>query len=193
METMFTTTPFTNFPVQPPLAVGHRPIATPLFSPSTFAGVAGGASNAQGLPTAPLPISGWGLGLPGALSFGVPAAFIVGETSAITAPALLAAVAMRRGKPQGPSNDQEMEDFLYDALELIPGAVDVEVRCEAGRVTLTGSVPHKRLKRDIGEIAWAIPALNDVQNNLTITSRRRGRASGREAEHGTGGSPRKQG
>lgn len=184
METMFTTTPFTTFPFQTPLAVGQRPIATPLVGPSTFAGVGGGVSNAQGLSGGPLPISGFAP-LPGAL--------IVGETGGITAPALLTAIAMRRGKPQGPTNDQEVEDFLYDALELILGTADVEVRCEAGRATLTGSVTHKRLKRDLGEIAWAIPVLSDVQNNVTIASRRRARGSGREAEHSASGSPRKQG
>jgi hypothetical protein len=193
METMFTTTPFTAFPFQAPLGVGQRPIATPLVGPATFAGVGGGISNAQGLSTAPL-LNAWGPSISGALPFGSPpAALMVGDTGSITAPALLAAIAMRRGKPQGPTNDQEVEDFLYDALELMPGAADVEVRCEAGRATLTGSVTQKRLKRDIGEIAWAIPALSDVQNNVTIASRRRARGSGREAEQGAGGSPRKQG
>jgi hypothetical protein len=100
----------------------------------------------------------------------------------LTAPALLAAVALRRGQPQGPANDQEVEDFLYDVLELLPGASDVEVRCENGRVTITGSVQHKRVKHDVGEIAWAIPALSDVQNNVTIASRRRSRTAGREGE-----------
>ena len=99
-----------------------------------------------------------------------------------TAPALLAAVAMRRGQPLGPTNDQEIEDFFYDALEVFPGAGEVEVRSEGGRITLTGRVQHKKLKRDIGEIAWATGGVNDVQNNLTITARRRGRAAGREQE-----------
>jgi hypothetical protein len=98
------------------------------------------------------------------------------------ASALLASTAMRRGQPMGPTNDQEVEEFLYDTLDLVPGTNDVEVRCEAGRVTLTGSVHHKRLKRDIGEIAWAIPGVNDVQNNVMITSRRRARRAGREPE-----------
>jgi BON domain len=93
----------------------------------------------------------------------------------VTAPALLAAVAVRRGQPLGPTNDQELEDFFYDALDLIPGTSDVEVRCEGGRVILTGPVPHKRLKRDVGEIAWAIPSVNDVHNNVTIAARRRNR------------------
>jgi len=100
----------------------------------------------------------------------------------ITASALVAAIAVRRGQPQGPSNDQETEDFIFDALELLPGASDVEVRCEGGRVTLTGSVPHKRLKRDVGEIAWALGSVSDVQNNLTIATRRRSRSPIREAD-----------
>ena len=109
----------------------------------------------------------------------------------VTAPVLLGAVAVRRGQPQGPTNDQEVEDFIYDALEFLSGTTDVEVRCEGGRATLTGSVHHKRLKRDVGEIAWAIPGLHDVQNNVTITSRRRARASGREAESPTSTPTRK--
>jgi hypothetical protein len=68
----------------------------------------------------------------------------------------------------------------------------VEVRSENGRVTLTGVVQHKRTKRDVGEIAWALPGLQDVQNNVSITSRRRGRA-GREAEPPASASARKQG
>ena len=87
---------------------------------------------------------------------------------------------MKRGQPSGPANDQEIEDFLYDALELLTGTNDVEVRCEGGRVMLTGSVQHKRLKRDVGEIAWAIPTVNDVQNNVSIATRRRSRS--REGE-----------
>lgn len=100
----------------------------------------------------------------------------------VTAPGLLGAVAIKRGQPSGPTNDQEIEDFLYDALELLTGTNEVEVRCEGGRVTLTGSVPHKRLKRDIGEIAWAVPIINDVQNTVTIATRRRPRSSGRDEQ-----------
>jgi osmotically-inducible protein OsmY len=105
--------------------------------------------------------------------------------SASQAPALVAAIAIKRGQPAGPTNDQEIEDFLYDALDLMPAASDVEVRCDGGRVSLTGSVTQKRLKRDIGEIAWAIPAANDVQNTITLAPRRRSRtAQGRDTEAG---------
>ena len=100
----------------------------------------------------------------------------------VTAPALLAAVALRRGQPLGPTNDRELEEFIYDALDLLPGANDVEVRCEGGRVTLTGVVQHKRLKRDAGEIAWAMLGVNDVVNNINIAARRRPRATEREPE-----------
>jgi BON domain-containing protein len=109
-----------------------------------------------------------------------------------TAAAVVAVVAMRRGQPVGPTTDAEIEDFLYDAFDLIPGTSEVEVRCEGGRVTLTGNVPNKRHKRDVGEIAWTIPSINDVQNNATITARRRTRA-GREAETQPASSGRKQG
>jgi osmotically-inducible protein OsmY len=88
---------------------------------------------------------------------------------------------MRRG-PVGPASDQEIEDFICDALDLLPGANDVEVRCEGGRAVLTGNAQHKRVKRDAGEIAWAIPGINDVQNNITMTPRRRSRSAVREAE-----------
>jgi hypothetical protein len=102
----------------------------------------------------------------------------------ISAHALVAAVAQRRGQPQGPVTDQDVEEFLYDTFELLAGAADVELRCESGRVTLTGTVAHKRLKHDLGEIAWAIPAVADVQNNVAIAARRRGRAAtgSRESE-----------
>ena len=56
------------------------------------------------------------------------------------------------------------------------------VRCDAGRTMLTGTVSQKGLKRDIGEIAWAIPGIKDVQNNITIAPRRRSRAQNRDSE-----------
>ena len=118
--------------------------------------------------------------------FAVPAAYpALNNPDLLSSPnasALLTATAMRRGQPMGPSNDQEIEEFIYDTLDLLPGSNDVEARCEAGRVTFSGSVHHKRLKRDVGEIAWAIPGVNDVQNNVTITTRRRARSAGREPE-----------
>jgi len=96
----------------------------------------------------------------------------------IAAPALLAAVGVRRGQPMGPTSENEIEDFIYDALELLSGTSEVDIKYEGGRITLTGSVPHKRLKRDIGEIAWSMPGVNDVQNNIAIAAKRRSRGQG---------------
>src|SRR5262245_57031028 len=110
----------------------------------------------------------------------------------VTAPMLLATVAVRRGQPLGPTNDQEVEDFIYDALDFLPGTSEVEVRCEGGRATLTGTVQQKRFKRDIGEIAWAIPAVTDVQNNVAIVARRRSRSQRSEVEPPTVVQGRKQ-
>jgi hypothetical protein len=194
--------------VQTPMPSAHRPFGTissglpaqgpapggPLsgvppsnlmqVDPYAFAGgvmpVVAGPSVSAGFPavaSSPLPT-------------GVPA--LTGSEIAVgvTAPWLLTAVAMRRGQPLGPNNDHEIEDFISDAFDLLPGTNDVEVRVEGGRATLTGSVPQKRLKRDVGEIAWTIPTVTDVQNNVTITQRRRSR-TGREGEP-TGVAARKQ-
>jgi len=109
----------------------------------------------------------------------------------ITAPALVMTVALRRGQLSGPTSDPEIEDFLYDAVDLLPGTSDVEIRCDSGRATLAGTVSQKRLKRDVGEIAWAIPSIIDVQNNITIAPRRRSRASSREPESSAVGAARK--
>lgn len=156
------------------------------------------------LPMIGRPPSSAGLPLASVMSPGFPSPYPPGPTLAsnlvgdphgiVTASSLLAAVAWRRGQPQGPSNDHEVEDFIYDALDLLPGAADVDVRCENGRATLTGSVQHKRTKRDVGEIAWAIPALQDVQNNVSVASRRRGRANreGRESDVPSVAAARKQ-
>jgi hypothetical protein len=132
------------------------------------------------------PAAGFGAGPSNFASTSVSAPFPqFGDPSVaggVTAPALVAAIAMRRGQPAGPTSDQEIEDFLYDALDLLPGSSEVEIRCDGGRTSLMGAVSQKRLKRDIGEIAWAIPGINDVQNTITIAPRRRARAQARDAE-----------
>jgi len=112
----------------------------------------------------------------------------------IPASAVIATMSMRRGQPQGPANDQDVEELLYDTIELMPGAGETEVRCEGGRISLNGSVPNKRVKHDIGELAWAIPGVNDVHNGLSITTRRRSRGFTRESEaQQPSASSRKQG
>ncbi len=148
--------------------------------------------SSAGYPAAQQTAAGVGLVTAYPLAAANPMTMTLPESAGlVSAATLLATVAMRRGQPQGPASDAEIEEFTYDALELIPSASDVEVRCENGKVTLTGSVPHKRAKRDVGEIVWAIPAVQDVQNNVSIASRRRARSAGRESEATAGASPRK--
>jgi hypothetical protein len=201
--------------VQSPVLPGSRPMnpmspgmgvqGPGLFGGGMAPGMVPGMSASNPLPGDPYTYVGGGMGTPIAnVNAGLSAAIVPGPIGTfpaftgteiavgVSAPALLAAVAARRGQPQGPTNDQEIEDFIYDALDLLPGASDVEVRCEGGRAIVTGSVPHKRLKRDVGEVAWAIPSLNDVQNNITIAARRRSRPQGRESEPSSVTAARKQ-
>jgi len=213
---MWTAVPSAGLPYQA-IGLGPRSIATPVFSSPVVAGgitgggISGGSTGGQELLGSGQPSTafyGYGGGMtpnaqqnlasPGlALAYPFapnPFAPQIADTSGVvSAASMLAAVAMRRGQPQGPTNDTEVEEFIYDALDLLPGATDVEIRCESGRVTMTGNVQHKRTKRDAGEIAWAIPGVLDVQNNVSITSRRRGRAAGRDADASAGVSSKKQG
>ena len=155
----------------------NRPIGGPQGPPGISSGVVPGVPPGPS-PGEPYAFSGGGV----PASVNVPFPPFGGPDVGVTAPALVMAIAMRRGQPAGPTNDQEIEDFIYDALDLLPGSSEVEVRCDAGRTSLAGAVTQKRLKRDIGEIAWAIPGINDVQNNIAIAPRRRARAQSRETE-----------
>jgi len=173
-----------------PVTAGNRPmpstamgVGVPQASPGMtgLAGASAGLLRPQTIPSSPISpeiYEAGRIGVAGTFPPQLPPEIAVGYS----VPALLATVAMRRGQPLGPTNDQEIEDFIYDALELLAGTSEVEVRCEGARATITGTVPHKRLKRDVGEIAWGIPSLNDVQNNVTIATRRRARTGGREGE-----------
>ncbi len=172
--------------LQTPIPPGTRPLG---LVPPAVSGQGGPSPTdpytfGSGGPISGVPSfgPGWSAILSNPIGSGMPAFTGPEIAIGVTAPAVLNAVAMRRGQPLGPTSDQEIEDFIYDAFDLLPGASEVEVRCEAGRATLTGSVPHKRVKRDVGEIAWAIPTLNDVVNNVTIATRRRTRTSHREGE-----------
>ena len=164
--------PVTSSPIQnrvpgPGFATQPMPLSMPMQSPS---------------PQPPGTGFGQGFGLPILSSpYGYAAAYPGMFPAVPTISALLMSVALRRGQPAGPVTDQEIEDFVYDVLEMLPGTSEVEVRCENGKVTLTGSVPHKRPKHDIGEIVRSIPNVTDVQNNIAISTKRRARA-GREQE-----------
>jgi len=189
---MWTTMPSIGVPYQL-MGLGALPITTSAFGSPSIAGGGGAMSGGGIAPNVQPNLTGTGFAAPYPFASNPWANQIADTAGVVTASSMLAAVALRRGQPQGPTSDAEVEEFIYDALELLPGAADVEIRCESGRVTMTGSVQHKRTKRDVGEIAWAIPGLLDVQNNVSITPRRRGRAAGREVETPASVSARKQG
>ena len=151
-----------------------------------------GVPSAGGIPGYGFPLSWPAFGpVPG---FSGSPAFAGPDASAgVTPAALVGVIAMKRGQPMGPTNDREIEEVIYDALEWLAGTNEIEARCEGGRMTLTGSVSNKRIKRDVGEVAWAIPSVTDVQNNVTITARRRGRQDQREQEPQAAATGRKQG
>jgi hypothetical protein len=145
-------------------------------APGQMSGIGPGYTN-TGLP----PIATGNITTPFLVPGGVPAATVI------------AALLVRRGQPHGPASEQDVEELLYDAIEMMmPNAGEVEVRCESGRLSLTGAVPNKRVKHDIGELAWAVPGINDVNNTLNIQSRRRARGFTREPETQSAGPSRKQ-
>lgn len=78
--------------------------------------------------------------------------------------------------PVGPTtlDDDAIAEMIYDALEAdptIPADVDVDVDVSGGIVTLRGSVPSKYIKHKIGDAAWWIPDVVDVNNQITVTRR----------------------
>jgi hypothetical protein len=184
-STLPTTFPFAGWPGSP-MSVGGRPFA------GGASPVSGSLLGTVGLPTLLAPAAGITAGTVtsalGTTPVGAATPSFAGSEVALGVPvsALLATIAVRRGQPLGPSNDQEIEDFIYDALEALPGSSEIDVRCEGGRVTFTGTVHYKRLKRDVGEIAWAIPGVNDVHNTVAIAARRRRGAAQGEPQAAAG-------
>lgn len=182
-------------------STGSGATAMPLSAPTSPPGIAArpaqpaiGTADPYGFSAAPMlnPFGGLNAAYPAPFAFASAYPGLLAPAVPPTLATLLATVAVRRGQPAGPSNDQEIEDFVYDVLELLAGTSEVEIRSEGGRATLTGSVPHKRVKHDVGEVVWAIPGINDVQNNVTINTRRRTRAASREGEQQAAGTTRKQ-
>ncbi len=77
--------------------------------------------------------------------------------------------------PPTPS-DEQIAEMIYDAIDadpVIPFDSDINVKVAAGGVTLSGTVPNKRIKHAAGDDAWWIPGVWDVNNNLQIVGRRK--------------------
>ncbi len=83
----------------------------------------------------------------------------------------------------GLPTDNEITEMVYDAIDadpIIPFDADINVDCDAGKVTLTGTVSNKEIKHAAGDDAWWIPGVDDVDNQITVVPRRA--AAGEEAE-----------
>ncbi len=65
-------------------------------------------------------------------------------------------------------------------------ASDIEVQVNDAVVTLTGTVQSRQMKRWAEDIAWAVPGVDDVQNQLRVQQ-------GQAAQPGTSGQPGMQG
>ncbi|TAK31734.1 MAG: BON domain-containing protein [Chloroflexota bacterium] len=82
----------------------------------------------------------------------------------------------------GMASDDQIRGLVYDAIDAdptIPPGVEINVDVKDGIVTLSGTVPSKRIKHSVGDTAWYLPAVTDVNNNIQVTPRRRGEGTPR--------------
>jgi hypothetical protein len=89
----------------------------------------------------------------------------------------------------GLPTDEQITEMIYDALDadpLIPWDTEIDINVDAGTVTLTGTVPNKRIKHAAGDDAWWINGVVDVHNNLDVAARRRGARTMGATESSTG-------
>ncbi|GIV96353.1 MAG: hypothetical protein KatS3mg057_1010 [Herpetosiphonaceae bacterium] len=73
------------------------------------------------------------------------------------------------------ADDESIKNMVYDAIDAdssIPQNADINVEVNGSIVTLTGSVPSKRIKHAVGDAAWWIPGVVDVNNQLQVQPRK---------------------
>lgn len=86
-----------------------------------------------------------------------------------------------------PATDDEIRYFVEQALDndpTLPTHTQIDVQVNNGVVTLSGTVPNKRIKHAAGDDAWWVPQVCDVHNEINVVSRRE-----RAAGAGQGGQP----
>jgi osmotically-inducible protein OsmY len=77
-------------------------------------------------------------------------------------------------------DDDAIRDLVYATIDADPTIlpdVDVDIDVNAGVVSIKGRVPGKRTKHAIGDAAWWIPSVVDVNNQLEVSARRERRAA----------------
>ena len=76
---------------------------------------------------------------------------------------------------RGFASDDQIREMVYESIDAdpsIPSDANISVDVTGGIVTLTGTVPNKRVKHAAGDDAWWIPDVVDVNNRLEIVGRR---------------------
>lgn len=76
---------------------------------------------------------------------------------------------------EGWPSDEQIQEMIYDSIDadpVVPYDSDITVEVTGGVVTLSGTVPNKRVKHAVGDDAWWVPGVWDVNNNLQIVGRR---------------------
>jgi hypothetical protein len=74
-----------------------------------------------------------------------------------------------------PMNDDELKYFVESVIDsdpIVPPNSNVDVDVNNGIVTLTGTVPNKRIKHAAGDDAWWLPQVVDVHNEIMVMPRR---------------------
>lgn len=92
-------------------------------------------------------------------------------------------------------SDEQIKDMVLESIDAdpaVPFDSDINVDVTGGIVTLTGTVPSKRVKHAVGDDAWWIPGVWDVNNNLQITGRREKREGAAEAKPPEGAPTQRQ-
>jgi hypothetical protein len=87
----------------------------------------------------------------------------------------------------GMPDDEDIEEMIFDSFDadpMVPYDADIDVEVQEGVVTLTGTVPNKRIKHAVGDDAWWIPGVVDVNNNLQVVGRK---TRGEQREGSTAG------
>ncbi len=75
----------------------------------------------------------------------------------------------------GVATDDDIKDMVLTSLDAdprIPFESDIDVDVTGGIVTLSGTVPNKRIKHAAGDDAWWIPDVVDLNNELKVVGRR---------------------
>jgi osmotically-inducible protein OsmY len=69
------------------------------------------------------------------------------------------------------NSDERIRTYLREHLVRAwhyPALTDVRFEVEDGRVTLSGTVPHRVMKQQIEDTAWSCADVKRVENNLNV-------------------------